>query len=399
MVIKVLPSKAKGEIVAPASKSVSHRALICAALSQESIVSGLAYSNDVIATINCIKVLGAEIEKINDNTLKIKGINFNKNIKNSVLSCGESGSTLRFFIPITLLFGANVTLNGTERLFERPLDVYEEIFKKQNIFYNKTKNDITLNGKLLPGEFNIKANISSQFISGLLFALPLLSGDSVINLIGDTQSLSYIHITLKVLEDFGIKIDFSGNKIFIKGNQKYQNSSYCIEGDYSNAAFLDAFNLLNGKVDVLGLKENSLQGDKVYKEIFLKLKQGFATVSLKDCPDLGPIFFTLAAYLNGAEFTDTARLRIKESDRVYAVKEELEKFGAQLICKENSVTVLKTELHKPTKILNSHNDHRIAMSLSVLLSVFGGEIDGAEAVKKSYPEFYNDIKKIGIEVV
>ncbi len=399
MTVNVLPSKANGKIFAPASKSVSHRALICAALSEESIVHGLAFSDDVIATINCIKALGAKIEKISEDTIKVKGINPNYALSNANLFCNESGSTLRFFIPICLLFGQKIKLCGSERLFERPLEVYEEICSKQDIYFEKKKTEIILNGKLLPGEFSIKADISSQFISGLLFALPLLKGDSVINLIGETQSLPYIYITLNVLKEFGIKVDFLGNKIFIKGNQKYKNCNYTIEGDYSNAAFLDAFNLFGGSVTVDGLKENSLQGDKFYKEYFELLKNGTLEISLKDCPDLGPILFTAAAYLNGAEFVDTARLRIKESDRVFAMKEELNKFGAELICKENSVTVLKRELHKPEQILCSHNDHRIAMSLCVLLSVFGGEIDGAEAVNKSYPEFYNDIKKLGIEVV
>ncbi len=398
MTVKILPSKANGKILAPASKSVSHRALICAALSEESIVCGLAFSNDILATIECIKCLGAQIEQINEDTIKVKGIDFNK-VTGSKLFCNESGSTLRFFVPISLLFGQEIKLSGSDRLFERPLDVYENICKEQKIFFEKTNNEVTVNGKLSPGEFKIKSDISSQFISGLLFALPLLNGDSVINLIGETQSLPYIYITINVLKDFGIDIVFENNKIFVKGNQKYKNCKYTVEGDYSNAAFLDAFNLFGDTVTVDGLKKNSLQGDKVYKEYFKQLKSGFTTISLKDCPDLGPILFTAAAYLNGAEFTDTARLRIKESDRVFAMKEELQKFGAELICKENSVTVVKRELHKPNLVLNSHNDHRIAMSLSVLLSVFGGVINGAEAVNKSYPEFFNDIKKLGIEVV
>ncbi len=399
MTVTISPSRANGNIIAPASKSVSHRAIICAALSEESVVSGLAFSEDITATINCIKSLGATVDFIDDNTVKIKGINTKNKLENCNLDCNESGSTLRFFVPICLLFGQKITLSGSKRLFERPLNVYEEICEKQNIFFEKGKNEILLNGKLLPGEFNIKADISSQFISGLLFALPLLNGDSVINLIGDTQSLPYIYITLDVLKAFGINIDFNENKIFIKGNQQYKNCSFTVESDYSNAAFLDAFNLFGSSVAVDGLKEDSLQGDKVYKEYFKLLQNGCPKISLKDCPDLGPILFTAAAYLNGAEFTDTARLRIKESDRVFAMKEELEKFGAKLICYDNSVTVLKCELHKPNEILNSHNDHRIAMSLSVLLSVFGGEISGAEAVNKSYPNFYNDIKKLGIEVV
>lgn len=399
MTVKILPSKANGKILAPASKSVSHRALICAALSKESTVRGLAYSNDIVATLNCIKGLGAKIEEINEDTIKIKGVNFNQILNCAQLFCNESGSTLRFFIPICLLFGQKISLSGSERLFERPLDVYENICNNQGIFFEKEKNELILNGKLLPGEFNVKSDISSQFISGLLFALPLLSGDSVINLVGETQSLPYIYITLNVLKDFGIDIEFSNNKIYIKGNQHYKNCDYTVEGDYSNAAFLDAFNLVGSAVSVNGLKDDSLQGDKVYKEYFELLNNGTPTISLKDCPDLGPILFTAAAYLNGAEFTDTARLRIKESDRVFAMQEELNKFGAELICKENSVTVLKSKLQKPNIALNSHNDHRIAMSLSVLLSVFGGEINGAEAVNKSYPEFYNDIKKLGIEVV
>jgi 3-phosphoshikimate 1-carboxyvinyltransferase len=227
----------------------------------------------------------------------------------------------------------------------------------------------------------------------------LLDGDSEITITPPFESRSYIDLTCLALKQFGVAAEFSDElTITVKGNQRYQASDVSVEGDYSGAAFCDAFNLLSGSVNVTGLIENSLQGDRVYKELYKELLKHDASIDVSNCPDLAPILFALAAALNGAEFTGTKRLKIKESDRAVAMKVELEKFGADVEIYENSVTVKKCTLHKPNQMLFGHNDHRIVMALSVLLSITGGEIEGAESVTKSFPDFFLKLKSLGINI-
>ena len=316
-----------------------------------------------------------------------------------IADCRESGSTLRFFIPIMLLCSGEGSLTGSEYLFKRPLGVYEEICKNQGITFNLCGNTLTLNGKLKSGSFHIKGNISSQFISGLLFCLPLLENDSYINITEPVESRSYINMTIDALNKFGVEVTWQNeNTLFIRGNQSYKPNDLSVEGDYSNAAFLDAFNLIGGNVDVLGLDEASLQGDKVYKLLFDKLKDGIPTIDINDCPDLAPILITLAAMLNGAKFTGTKRLEIKESNRGKAIATELSKFGADIKVFDNEIIVSKSELHRPENLLYGHNDHRIVMSLSIISSCFGGKISGYSAVKKSYPDFFETIKNLKVDI-
>ena len=312
--------------------------------------------------------------------------------------CRESGSTLRFFIPIALSLGGVSEFYGTEKLISRGIEVYEDICKKQGIFLEKSANRIRLEGKLKPGVFDVRGDISSQFISGLMFALPTLDGDSIINITTPLESKGYILITADVLSRFGIRIKFESNKIYINGNQKYTAISSFVEGDMSNGAFIDAFNVLGGDVSLKGLNRDTYQPDKAYAEYFEKLKAGTPVLDVSDCPDLAPILIALAAVCNGATLTGTRRLKIKESDRAQAMACELEKMGGRVDIFENSLTVYKRGLHKPEEALCAHNDHRIVMALSVILTLFGGEIDGAEAVTKSYPNFFDDIKALGVEV-
>ncbi len=386
----------EGELTAPPSKSMAHRLIIAAALSKGNCkIENVSMSGDIMATAGCIKAFGKEMT-FSENTLFIKEKEWECEEKKLFVS--ESGSTLRFLIPLCLT-GEEITFYGSKRLFERPLSVYEEIFEKQKINYEKGEDYIKVNGKLKSGHFKIRGDVSSQFITGLLYALPRLSGDSVIEIIGNFESKSYILMTLEALAYFGVDVYFDGDRVFrIKGGQSFKAKDAYVEGDYSNAAFFEALGLLGHKVSVSGLNENSLQGDKIYKEYFDKLKKGTPTLSLADCPDLAPILFTLASCFNGAEFTDTKRLKIKESDRAEAMREELSKFGAKLSVFENSVTVEKCSLHEPETVLSSHNDHRIAMSLSVLATLYGGEIDNAEAVNKSFPEFYDKLISLGAKL-
>ena len=395
MTVYIKPSVACGEITAPPSKSISHRALIAAALTNGSKVNNIAQSEDIKATIGALKTLGADI-KINNNSAEIGGF-IPQKASHCKIDAKESGSTLRFLIPLCMMCGKKVTFTGAKRLFQRDLSVYEKIAGEQGIVFLRTENSLTVNGCLKSGEYNVRGDISSQFISGLMFALPLLQDDSYIRFTTLPESRPYIDMTVKVLSSFGIVITPLENGYFIKGGQVYNTGEITVEGDCSNAAFLDAFNLLGGSVSVEGLAPETLQGDSIYKDIYKKIKSG-GSFDLSDCPDLAPILFALAAHFKGGRFTGTARLRIKESDRAAAMRKELSKFGTKLTVKDNEVIVEESTLHAPKELLNSHNDHRIVMALSVLLSVCGGKIEGAEAVNKSYPEFFLDIKKIGIEV-
>ncbi len=396
MKVIIKPSIAKGEITAPPSKSYAHRLLICSALAKGiSTVKGIIDSKDMEATLNCIKSLGVSCSKEND-TVTVNSVNFTKN-EIADFHCNESGSTLRFFIPIALVFGGMNKFYGTEKLLSRGLDAYYDICKSQGIKVTNEAASVTFEGKLKSDTFNVRGDISSQFISGLLFALPLLNGDSVVNVTTTLESAGYIDITLDTLKTFGIEINRNGNTFFVKGNQKYQPQSLTVEGDMSNTAFLDAFNILGGNVSIIGCKFDSYQADKLYLQHMLSLKNGTPEIDLSNCPDLAPILFALAASHNGATFTGTKRLKIKESDRAEAMALELEKFGIDVSVYENSVIVHKGEIKKPTETLYGHNDHRIVMSLAVLSTIYGGEIEGCEAVSKSYPTFFEDIKSLGIK--
>ena len=397
MKVEFFPSKAKGTALAPPSKSMAHRALICGALSEKSLIQNLAPSKDITATLGALEALGAKIKRT-ENGIEIGSFDVFSPNENAVVFCNESGSTLRFLIPLCMLSGRKITLTGSERLFERPLGVYEEICHKNGISFEKTESSLTVCGKLKAGTYSVRGDVSSQFISGLLFALPLLEGDSSIEVTGKFESESYIDLTLSALSDFGIEIKRENNTFYIKGNGRYQSCEYIVEGDCSNAAFLEGFNLIGGNVSVEGLNPETLQGDRVYRDIYNGLLKGEKSFDLSDCPDLAPVCFALAAAMGGAEFSGTKRLKIKESDRAEAMKGELKKFGIEVLVEENSVKIIGGELKKPNEPICSHNDHRIVMALSLLLSKTGGEIEGAQAVSKSYPDFFEVIKKLGIEM-
>ena len=397
MIVSIKKSKAKGIIAAPPSKSMAHRALICGALSDGSEIKNIEYSNDILATLDCLSALGCKICK-SDNVIKLGGLDPFV-AKCTMLDCRESGSTLRFMIPLCMLSGNSITLKGSERLFARNLSIYEEIAKQNDIEFKKSEDNLTVCGKLKAGDYKVKGDISSQFISGLLFALPLLEHDSTLEITGEYESEPYVDLTLKSLEDFGIKIEKCGRIYKIKGGQKYISKDIFVEGDYSNAAFLDGFNLLGGEVTVTGLEDTSLQGDKIYKQMYKTLKNGEKQFDLSNCPDLAPVMFALSATFGGAHFTGTRRLKIKESDRAVAMQAELLKFGIKVNVGENDVTVCGGELKTPNETLCGHNDHRIVMALSLLCSLTGGSIDEAESVAKSYPDYFEKIKSLGIQVL
>lgn len=399
MIAEIKPGKGKGTMEAPPSKSMAHRLLICGGLAKgESVIEGISGSEDMKATLDCLAAIGAEY-RIEGDKVTIRGADIRNIPEGAVLKCRESGSTLRFFIPICLLDGKTFTLTGSEKLLSRPLSVYEDIFKKQGITFEAVPDKITVGGKLRSGTYEIKGNISSQFITGLLFVLPLMEGESLIKLIPPVESRSYINLTIEALAKFGVEIKWQDeNTLYIMGGQSYEPRTTKVEGDYSNAAFFAALNLLGSEIEMTGLNPESLQGDKVYEKNFALLGKD-TPIDISDCPDLGPILFAMAAVNGGGIFTGTKRLKIKESDRASAMAEELAKFGIDVTVNDDSVIVHPGRVQSPSKILSGHNDHRIVMSCAVLSTITGGIIEGAEASRKSLPDFFERLKKLGFEVI
>lgn len=413
----ITPSKMSGSVKIPPSKSLSHRAIIAASLaSGESIISNVVISEDIEATIYAMKALGADIE-VNGDTLKIKGSKPKR--VSDIIDCHESGSTIRFMIPIALTVDEKIKFIGKNKLVKRPLDSYFEIFDKQNIKYERNEDylPLTVYSGLKPDTYEIRGDISSQFITGLLFALPLLKGDSKIVVTTPLESIGYVDLTLDVLKLFGIEIINNNYKEFIvKGNQEYKPSNYTVEGDFSQSAFYLLANMLGHDIKLLNMNKDSSQGDKkIIKDIEAfggkcefedttltckKVNLKGANISFSQSPDLGPALSCLASVAKGESlFFDVARLRIKECDRVTDMLTELNKMGAITSETENSMKFIGVnELHGAT--LDSHNDHRVCMSLAILASVAKGEttILNASCIKKSYPHFFDDFISLGGKV-
>lgn len=399
MKVKILPSKTSGEVSAPPSKSFAHRYLIGSVLSRgKCVIKNIADSDDISATLSCIEQLGGSVTK-DGNTVTVIPTN-EKQIENAVFDCKESGSTLRFFIPVVLATGAkNCTFLGSERLLARGIKEYEKLFENSDVTIKSDEKSIEISGTLSAGNYEISGEVSSQYTTGMLFAFSVLDGKSTLKITGNAESRAYVDMTIKVLKDFGADIAEPEKNFFeINGKGRLSPGEFTVEGDWSNAAFLIALSRLLGTISVSGLNKNSVQGDRFSSVAFDALDDENAEIDLKDCPDLAPILFAYAAYKNGGKFTNTRRLRVKESDRANVMAEELKKFGANVKVYENSVEIDKKQLKPPIVPLCGHNDHRIVMALSVLAAVFGAEIDGAEAVNKSYPDFFRVIKKAGVNV-
>lgn len=393
------PCRLSGKIDAPPSKSMAHRYLIGAALSGEACtLSGVDYSEDILASIDCLRALGCTVD-VQDDRVRVLADHFlSPDAEKPVLCCRESGSTLRFFIPLALCIGKPVILRGSARLLERPLAVYETLCRERGFRFEKSADSLTVCGNLSPGTYKVRGDSSSQFLSGLLFALVFLGGESVIEVVPPFASRPYVNLTIAALRSFGADVSFTDEYIIAIRKARLHAYSGRIEGDYSNAAFLDAFNCLGGTVEIGNLRADSLQGDRVYQMYFPQIVSVTPTLDLSDCPDLAPVLIALAALQNGAVFTGTDRLRAKESDRGEAMREALIQLGGGLEIGENRITVPKQNLRYSGNPLSGHNDHRIVMACAVLLSQTGGEITGVEAVRKSYPHFFTDIQKLGAEV-
>ena len=394
----IQPGSARGSVAAPPSKSMAHRLLICAGLADGvSVIRNVDRSEDILATADCLTALGASLEW-EGSTVRIRGCDPRKSGP-AVLRCRESGSTLRFMVPLCLLSGSAMRLEGSRTLLSRPLSVYEDLCREQELTLLREDGGLAVKGCLVPGEYAVPGDISSQFITGLLFALPLLSGDSRIRLIPPVESRSYLSLTLQALRDAGVPVAWTDEyTLAVPGNASYRPLDTAVEGDCSNAAFFEALNCAGGSVMVTGLREDSLQGDRVYREHLARLREGSTEIDLTDCPDLAPVLFAAAALCHGTVFTGTRRLRFKESDRGAVMAQEMKKFGVILGMEENLITVPASVIRTPSEPLDSHNDHRIAMALSLLCTRTGGEIRCAEAVRKSFPDYWERLRSLGISV-
>ena len=398
MIAVIRPSHPHGTVAAPFSKSDAQRKLLCAALARgESAVRGVEPSEDMLAAVDCLRALGAGIDLAGE-TARVTGFDAMGGGGPAVLPCRESAAMLRFLVPVALLADRRVTFTGSPALFARPLSVYEEICRERGFSYALDGASLTVRGRLAAGEYALPGDLSSQFVSGLLFSLPLAAGDSVIRLAPPVESMPYIRMTMDCLRRFGVETAFRDDgAIAVPGGQTYRPRACAVEGDWSNAAFLEALGLWGGGVRVTGLDEASLQGDRAFRGHFAALRAGAPTIDLADCPDLGPVCMAVAALCNGARFTGTRRLRLKESDRCAAMAAELAKCGVRCEIGGNSVTV-SGGARTPDGPLRGWGDHRVVMSLAVLAARTGGVIEGAEAVAKSFPAFFDRLAALHVEM-
>lgn len=411
--ILVKPTKLVGRVEVPPSKSISHRAIICGGLCDtfdKSIVKNVVISEDIEATIKAIRSLGVNIDikkQEDSNRCKLVIQRQKKNVKMAKINCFESGSTLRFLIPVSTVFAENSEFEATGSLIERPLDIYYDIFEKQNIAYccYYRKLPLFIDGKFKSGNYDIDGSISSQFVSGMLFMLPLLNGDSTINITNELESKAYVDLTIDILGRFGVTIENNNyEKFFIKGNQKYVATEYEVEGDYSQAAFYLVANELGSEIEVDGLNEASLQGDKQIIEIIQdlrKMNSGEYTLDVSQIPDLVPIVSVLASLKENVTtyITNARRLRIKESDRLHAICSQLQLLGADITELEEGLVIRGKRFLDGGQHVDSFNDHRIAMSLAIAATRCNSEIviNNFRTVNKSYPEFWDDYNMLGGE--
>jgi len=411
--IELFPTSLKGEVIVPPSKSLSHRALICASLSPgKSRISNIMLSDDIKATINALSQLGAKFT-INDNEVLVTGI---KKLKynNEPINCNESGSTIRFLIPLFSLTKKEIVFIGEESLIKRPQNIYKKIFNDDGNLFEQFSNKILVKGSIKSRDYYIDGDVSSQFFSGLMFSLPLLKDDSTIYIKGNLESKSYIDLTIDILEEFGIDIQEIENGYFIPGNQKYKATNYRVEGDYSQAAFYLVGGILNGAIKINDLNHETFQGDRAIIDIIKRMKgriifteNGFTaeksnthgtTIDISNCPDLGPIVALLGCLSKGTTtITNIQRLRLKESDRVESTLTALQKLGANISVKGDNIIIHGKSSLKGGVTVDSYNDHRIAMMISIAALRCDNPLvlTNEKAVNKSYPHFFNDYMKVG----
>jgi 3-phosphoshikimate 1-carboxyvinyltransferase len=415
MNVRIKKGKLNGIVNVPSSKSLTHRAIIAASLaSGTSHIKNINKSKDIEATIKAMRQLGASIIESN-NELTIVGSY--PLLKENVIDCNESGSTIRFLIPLALLQEKEVTFVGHNKLVDRPQDVYLDIFKEKGIEYHIDSNThylpLRVKGPLKSGIYTLRGDVSSQFITGLLYTLPLLDGDSEIRITTKLESKSYIDLTIDVLKTFGVSVLYKDNTYYVKGNQEYKACDYTVEGDFSQAAFWLASDMLGSTVKLSNMNPDSLQGDKeilddisliggkvVYENnLYYVIKDDMKNVDIdvSNTPDLGPILTCLLTQARGkSTLYNAERLRIKECDRITCVKEELLKLGLD-IEETNDSIIINGKKDVNGGIVDSHNDHRLVMSFAILATISKNDvvITNANAITKSYPHFFDDFIKLG----
>lgn len=412
-IVKYLPFTPSGSVTAPPSKSDVHRAIICAALSKGvSTISPVALSNDIKATIGCIEALGAKTY-IENNVLTVDGTELFSN-KTATLDCGESGSTLRFFIPVAAVGGVNASFIGSGRLPQRPIGIFTDLLPNFGVNC-ETEGGLPLkiSGNLQSGTFKIPGNVSSQFITGLLFVLPLLENDSDIVLTSPIESVGYIDMTIYTMSKFGVEIETTDFGWHIKGNQSYKPCNYTTDGDWSQAAFFMVSGAINGSITVNGVNRDSAQGDRKIAELISQFgaevlqtdtsvtvnsrKMHAITIDASQIPDLVPVLAVCATFADGTtKIINAQRLRIKESDRLKTTANLINNLGGNV--KELSDGLEITGVKQLSGgIADGCNDHRIVMSAAVCAAGLDGEIECSDAlsINKSYPEFFNDYNSIG----
>ena len=388
MNVTILPGTLKGAVTPPSSKSQTHRAVLALMLAQgEGKLSNLAVSEDIQATQDCVDALKS------GHPAQADGL--------PLLDCGESGSTLRFLIPVALAVRGGGHFIGRGRLMERPQGPYIRLFEEKGILWKQEGACLTVAGQLEPGVYALPGNVSSQFITGLLYALPLLPGDSRIVLTTPLESRGYVDMTLDMLRRFDIKVEEQEDGFLVPGNQTYQARDLTLEADWSGAAFWYAANFLGAQVDIQGLNPDSVQGDRQIGTLYWKLaRPGDVDIDLSQCPDLAPPLAVMAAVRKGpTRFVHAGRLRIKESDRLETIARTLNALGAKAQVGRDTL-ILEGVDHLEGGTVDGCNDHRIAMMAAVAAVACKEPVTilGAECVKKSYPRFWEDYTALGGEV-
>lgn len=405
MDVTIVPGTLKGVVTPPPSKSQAHRLILAAALSGGvSTLSNVDVSQDIEATLGCMAALGAGVEPLDKGQVKLHGLG--NSIPQAgpapVLDCGESGSTLRFLIPVALLLSGETYFTGRGRLMERPQEPYFRLFEEKGISYEKKDGKLMVKGTLEPGEYTLPGNVSSQFFTGLLYALPLLGGPSVLRASTPLESRGYVDMTLDALKTFGVTVEETEPGVFaIPGSQRYQPKELAVEADWSNAAFWYAANFLGAQVDIRGLNLDSVQGDRQIGTLYWTLaRPGDVDIDLSQYPDLAPPLAAMAAVRKGTtRFVNAGRLRMKESDRLETIARTLNALGAKTQVGEDTLTLEGLE-HLEGGTVDGCNDHRIAMMAAVAAVACEKPVTilGAECVKKSYPHFWWDYTALGGEV-
>lgn len=403
MDIQITPRHLSGTVTPPPSKSMAHRLLIAAALgSGISTVRGVAMSQDVEATLRCLTALGGRWRETAPGTLEITGIGGRRSTPGTALphlDCGESGSTLRFFLPIALAVAGGGVFTGQGRLMARPQGPYLDLFREKGIFCEQTDGTLTVRGTLEPGEYHLPGNVSSQFFTGLLFALPLLDGPSTIVPTTAVESWDYILMTLDALTGAGVTAaePHTPGEAFRVCPSAYQPFDRTVEADWSQAAFWYAAIALGSQLELTGLNAFSVQGDMAVVPHFLRLTQpGDQEIDVSGIPDLLPPLAVMAAVRSGTtRFVNAARLRMKESDRLETTAALLTALGISAQAGPDFLTVQGGAITGGT--VDGANDHRIVMAAAIAATASSSPVTirGAEAVKKSYPDFWEVYQSLG----